>query len=117
MLIVVGLLAALALAADLLFVSARHAAFGSVYLLLGLAPGLVLLMDYARFDRLARQPMLFGLDLMAIFKAAVPFLDLQVKPLTGLYLVGAGLAGILLTGIVRMAAPILSKHAHNDERT
>jgi hypothetical protein len=117
LLIVVAILAAVALAADLILRSPGNAAFGAIYLLLGLAPGLMLLVDYARFDRLARQPMLFGLDMLKIFQAAAPFLDLQVRPMTGLYLVGAGLALLLLTGLLRIAAPGLLGHVRNDERT
>jgi hypothetical protein len=117
LLIIVAVVAAAALAADLILLSPGNAAFGAVYLLLGLAPGLMLLIDYARFDRLARQPMLFGLDLMTLFKATNPFLDLQVRPMSGLYLVGAGLALLLLTGIVRMAAPLLLPTISHDERT
>jgi Ca2+/Na+ antiporter len=112
MLIIVGLLAALTLTADLLFVSARNAAFGAIYLLLGLAPGLILLVDYARFDKLAPRPMLLGLDLMTLFKAASPFLDLQIRPMVGLYLVGAGLALLLFAGVLRVVAPM----ARNSER-
>jgi len=117
LLIVVAILAAVALAADLILLSPDNAAFGAVYLLLGLAPGLMLLVDYARFDRLARQPMLFGLDLMTLFKATNPFLDLQVQPMTGLYLVGAGLALLLLTGLLRIAAPLLLSTARRNKRT
>jgi pSer/pThr/pTyr-binding forkhead associated (FHA) protein len=116
LLIIVAILAAAALAADLILLSPGHPAFGAVYLLLGLAPGLMLLVDYARFDRLARQPMLFGLDMMTLFKATNPFLDLQVQPMTGLYLVGAGLALLLLTGVLRIAAPLLRSTTHHNER-
>lgn len=110
MLIIVGLLAALTLTADLLFVSARNAAFGALYLLLGLAPGLLLLIDYARFDKLTPRPMLLGLDLMTLLKAASPFLDLQVRPMVGLYLVGIGLTLLLFIGVLRMVAPIAYSH-------
>jgi hypothetical protein len=117
MLIIVGLLAMLALAADLIFVSARNAAFGAIYLLLGLVPGLILLVDYSRFDKMAPRPILLGLDLMTLLKAASPFLDLQVRPMVGLYLVGAGLALLLFTGVLRMAAPMLLPMARGRERT
>lgn len=105
MLIIAGLLAALALAADLIFISAKNTAFGVVYLLLGLTPGLVLLASYFNFDKAATRPMLWGLDLMTLLKAASPFLDLQVRPLVGIYLVGAGLTLLLVTGVLRIIAP------------
>jgi hypothetical protein len=116
MLISVALLTTIALTADLILVAARNAAFGAIYLLLGLIPGLVLLVDFARFSKVAPQPMLLGLDLMALFKAAGPFLDLQVRPMSGLYLVGGGLALLLLTGVLRIAAPGFTPTARKDKR-
>jgi len=112
MLIIAGLLAALALAADLIFISAKNAAFGVVYLLLGLTPGLVLLVSYSGFDKAATRPMLLGLDLMTLLKAVSPFLDLQVRPLVGVYLVGAGLTLLLVAGVLRIVAPSI----RNSER-
>lgn len=105
MLIIAGLLAALALAVDLMFIPAKNVAFGILYLLVGLAPGLILLVSYASFDKAAMRPVLLGLDLMTLLKAASPLVDLQIRPLVGIYLIGAGLTLLLIAGVLRLVVP------------
>ncbi len=102
----IAIVTALTLVLDIALVPARRGAFGLVYLLLGLAPGVLLLVEYARFDQLARQPVLFGIDVAALFKVSQQLMDIRVRPLIGIWLLGAGLLLLLATGILRIMFPV-----------
>ncbi len=103
----VAVVAAITLVLDLALVPAHRGAFGLVYLLLGLAPGALFLAEYSRFDQLAHQPVLFGIDIATLFKASQQLVDIQVRPLIGIWLLGAGLLLLVATGVLRILFPSL----------
>jgi pSer/pThr/pTyr-binding forkhead associated (FHA) protein len=105
----VAIATAITLVLDIALAPTQRGAIGLAYLLLGLGPGIIFAVEYARFDQAARQPVLFGLDVMTLLKVSEQLMDIQVKPLLGLWLLAAGLLLVCATGLLRLLLPALAK--------
>lgn len=107
----IAALSALALAVDI-FVY-RSAIPGIVYLVSGMvataAIGFDLVNYYRYYDQLQDLTLLLGIQLADVVQVFDQFIDLQIRPMIGLYLTGAGLVLLLIAGVGRLVIAVLTR--------
>jgi hypothetical protein len=106
-----GCVAALMAVLDLGLHLKRSMLPGIVYLLAALLPGVLLAGDVQRLARLGTIPILFGVNLLDIFRGASEILEPKVTPLAGLYMTAIGLALLLGAGLLRSTIAALSRRS------
>jgi hypothetical protein len=104
--LVIALIVLIALACDLLLRLQRSGFPGVVYLLGAVLPLALLLNDVVRFNALGAQDLLFGVSLGQLVEGAGRITDVQVTPLTGLYVAAAGCVLLFGAGLARALAPL-----------
>ncbi len=108
----IAVISLLAMVVDLFFYR-RSAVPGIVYLVSGLlATGAIAfdLINYYRFyDQMKDLSLLFGVRLEQVVQVFDKFLDVQITPMIGLLLTGAGLVLLLVGGIGRLGVGLLSR--------
>ena len=107
----IAALSTLALAVDI-FVY-RSAIPGIVYLVAGIvatgAIGFDLVNYYRYYDQLQDLTLLLGIQLADVVQVFDQFIDLQIRPMIGLYLTGAGLVLLLIAGVGRLVIAALAR--------
>ena len=97
------------------FLTHRSVVAGAVYLVASLLAVAVIAAElknaYDLYDRVQSMTLLFGVRLADVVEAFGKFIDLKVTFLPGLYLTVAGLAFLLVGGVVRLSVAILGRRA------
>lgn len=107
--LIAGALALLGLLADLGLKLNRFSLPGLIYILAALVPLALIYAEMQRFNSIANQEILFGVNLLTMLEGATRLLAPKVTPLAGLYAIGTGLAAVLLAGILRCLFPFLTR--------
>ena len=107
----IAAISTLALAVDIFFY--KSLVPGIVYLVSGIvaagAIGFDLINYYRYYDQLQDLTLLMGIQLADVVQVFDQFIDLQITPMIGLYLTGAGLVLLLIAGVGRLAVAYLSR--------
>ena len=107
----IAVLSTLALAVDIFIY--RSAVPGIVYLVSGMvatgAIGFDLVNYYRYYDQLQDLTLLLGIQLADVVQVFDQFIDLQITPMVGLRLTGAGLVLLLIAGIGRLVAAFVMR--------
>jgi hypothetical protein len=107
----IAAISALALAVDIFLY--RSSVPGIVYLVSAVvatgAIGFDLVNYYRYYDQLQDLTLLLGIQLADVVQVFDQFIDLQIAPMIGLYLTGAGLALLLIAGIGRLVVGFLAR--------
>lgn len=82
---------------------------GLIYILTALLPVGLIYVEMQRFNSVANQEILFGVNLLTMLEGATRLLAPKVTPLTGLYLTGMGLVCVLLAGVLRCLFPLFAR--------
>ncbi len=107
-----AVIAAIALVVDL-FLSRESPIPGIVYLLAGLLAAGAMAADLKNLYDIYRQvesvSLLFGIKLSQVIDVFDQFIEMEVTPLPGLYLTGAGLLFLILGGVGRLLVSLLER--------
>jgi hypothetical protein len=107
----IAVICTLALVVDIFFY--KSGVPGIVYLVSGIvatgAIGFDLVNYYRYYEQFQDLTLLLGIQLADVVQVFDQFIDLQITPMIGLYLTGAGLVLLLIAGVGRLVVAFLSR--------